>query len=179
MGIFENRKNTSSNIKSDWGTWLGTSFTYAISQPYDASLNNKSYIIMQVIDEDLALKSLSILSENSSSNYNQYVIYTIPKTEIMHAISGFGKGPETVYASVVQGYILVSASINQLMNVIDAYVNQQTLKQDKDYENLKSQVASNCNYSVYLNPALMSALVQNTLRVIRRMHFHYKNIVAY
>ncbi|MBP8754952.1 MAG: hypothetical protein KBH39_12055, partial [Chitinophagales bacterium] len=162
LGIFENRKNTSSNIKSDWGTWLGTSFTYAISQPYDASLNNKSYIIMQVIDEDLALKSLSILSENSSSNYNQYVIYTIPKTEIMHAISGFGKGPETVYASVVQGYILVSASINQLMNVIDAYVNQQTLKQDKDYENLKSQVASNCNYSVYLNPALMSALVQNT-----------------
>ncbi|MBK7108696.1 MAG: hypothetical protein IPH61_05995 [Bacteroidetes bacterium] len=162
LGIFENRKNTSSNIKSDWGTWLGTSFTYAISQPYDASLNNKSYIIMQVIDEDLALKSLSILSENSSSNYNQYVIYTIPKTEIMHAISGFGKGPETVYASVVQGYILVSTSINQLMNVIDAYVNQQTLKQDKDYENLKSQVASNCNYSVYLNPALMSALVQNT-----------------
>ncbi|HET8962320.1 MAG TPA: DUF3352 domain-containing protein [Chitinophagales bacterium] len=162
LGVFENKKNTSSTIKSDWGTWLGTSFTYAISQPYDASLNNKSYIIMQVIDEDLALKNLSILSEKSSSNYNQYVIYTIPESEIMHAVSGFDKGPQTVYASVVQGYVLISASINQLMNVIDAYINQQTLKQDKDYANLKLQVSSNCNYSVYLNPALMSALVQNT-----------------
>ncbi len=162
LGILGENKNAGNAESLDWAPWLGTHYTYAVSQPYDASLSNKAYLIMQVIDRDMALSKLAILSENSTTNYRDFDIYKISDSEILQSVSGFGTGKQTVFACLIQGYIAVAPSINQLMQVIDAYLNQQTLKQDAAYEILKSRVASNCNYSVYLNPAFSGGLVKNT-----------------
>lgn len=152
-----------SNVQAEWSSWIGTSYTYAVSQTYDTQVENKSYMIFEVLDNEIALTKLNILSDNAVSTYREYNIYAISSSDILQNVSGFNFNTDLVFVAVLQGYLIVSPSVNQLMSVIDAYMSQHTLKQDQEYNLLKAHVASTCNYSFYLNPALCGEMLRSLM----------------
>lgn len=161
--IVDSLKESGNQIKA-WNSWLSPKYTYVVSQSFDAAVTNKSYLIAEITENETALQQLNSFSESENTSYRQYTIYAISNNNLIYYLTGFGHGQETIYVAVVQGYLIAAYSINQLMNVIDGYENQQTLHQDVAHLELQSLVTSSSNFNVFVNLTNSTSILQNILR---------------
>ncbi len=170
---FETLEKTEKKLKikveENLFNWIDDEIILLQNRPSNLGRNNEFALIMKGKNRRLPQKNMDFISKQIKKNtpvkfkeieYHGYIISYLSFPGILKALFGkMIKKLEKPYYAVIENYVVFSNHPQTLKNIIDDYINGNTLDYSEDYDEFSRNFAKNSNSYIYLNvPVLFDNL---------------------
>ena len=145
-----------------WSSWIGEQLLVGISESLDPNYLKRAFVIIPAADAKLGRSKINQLSLADTLMYREVQVLELNAGDLAGKMAGFS-APEICYGAWLSDALVLTFDKQQLMQMIDAFLNHSTLELTADYRDFKTEVSASFNNSMYLNLASCEQLIRGRI----------------